>query len=117
LLVRASVGLRTEIDDFYKRVGNGPVSVLRGADAEKGHKRVTTTEGSPDTREKSSTEQEASTRQTGSGDGIIDMLRHHNNIPVTREHYLNLAYMGEPPAELSAEEEMNLPPELRKLKR
>ena len=38
------------------------------------------------------------------------------HIPITRESYLKLAYMGEPPEELNAEEEMNLPPELRKLK-
>jgi hypothetical protein len=43
------------------------------------------------------------------------MLRYHN-IPTTRENYLDLAHMGEPPAELSAEEEANLPPMLRKMK-
>jgi hypothetical protein len=37
-------------------------------------------------------------------------------MPITRESYLELAHMGEPPEKLSAEEEMNLPPELRKLK-
>jgi hypothetical protein len=31
------------------------------------------------------------------------MISHHN-IPVTRENYLDLVYMGKPPAELSAEE-------------
>jgi hypothetical protein len=48
-------------------------------------------------------------------DGLLDLMRHHR-IPITRESYLELAYMGEPPEELSAEEEMNLPPEQRKLK-
>jgi hypothetical protein len=79
--------IKEEIDDFYKRVGNGPVTVLHGADAQKGQNRAPAPEGSPDT---------VSDRQTGSGDGIIDMLRRHN-IPITRENYLDLAYMGEPP--------------------
>jgi hypothetical protein len=34
-------------------------------------------------------------------------------IPVTRENYLNLAYLGEPPEQLSAEEECELPEELQ----
>jgi hypothetical protein len=106
---------KEEIDDFYKRVGNGPVTVLRGADAQKGQKRAPVPEASTYTQAESSAEQAVSDRQTGSGDGIMDMMRRHN-IPVTRENYLDFAYMGEPPQELSAEEEMNLPPELRKLK-
>jgi hypothetical protein len=64
---------------------------------------------------RSSNEQTASDRQTGSGDGLIDLMRHHN-IPITRENYLELAYMGEVPEELSAEEEANLPPELQHLR-
>ena len=44
-------------------------------------------------------------------------MRHYGTIPITRENYLDLAYMGELPKELSAEEEANLPPEVRKLKR
>ena len=35
-------------------------------------------------------------------------MRRYNN-PITREH-LDLAHMGEPPAEVSAEEESNRPP-------
>ena len=35
------------------------------------------------------------------------------NIPITRKNYLNLACMSEVPEELSAEEEDNLPPEVR----
>jgi hypothetical protein len=50
-----------------------------------------------------------------SEDGLLALMRHYG-IPITRESYLELAYMGEPPEELSAEEEMNLPPELRKVK-
>ena len=49
-------------------------------------------------------------------DGLLKLMRRFN-IPITRESYLNLAFMGEPPAELSAEEEQNLPPEVRKLHR
>ena len=30
-------------------------------------------------------------------------------IPATRENYLELAYMGDPPEELSAEQELELP--------
>jgi len=62
---------------------------------------------------RSSNEQTTSVHHIGSGDGIMDMLRSYN-IPVTRENYLNLAYMGERPVELSAEEEANLPPMLRR---
>jgi hypothetical protein len=35
-------------------------------------------------------------------------------IPVTRESYLYLSYLGQPPEELSAEEEAELPPKLRR---
>jgi len=35
-------------------------------------------------------------------------------IPVTRENYLNLVYLGRPPEELSAEEECELPEELQR---
>jgi hypothetical protein len=35
------------------------------------------------------------------------------NIPITRENYLDLAYMGDVPSPLSAEEEAELPPEIR----
>jgi hypothetical protein len=40
-------------------------------------------------------------------------MRHHYTL-VTRENYLDLANMGEPPEELSTEEEANLM--LRKMK-
>jgi hypothetical protein len=46
-------------------------------------------------------------------DGLLKLMRRFN-IPITRENYRELAYMGEVPAELSAEEEANLPPMLRK---
>lgn len=37
-------------------------------------------------------------------------------VPVTRKNYLDFAYFGTPPAELSAEQEAELPPEIQKLK-
>jgi hypothetical protein len=39
------------------------------------------------------------------------------NVPVNRENFLDLAFMGNPPKELSAEQEMDLPPALRKQER
>lgn len=36
-----------------------------------------------------------------------------NDIPVTRENYLNIAYLGKPPAELGNELEAELPSELQ----
>jgi hypothetical protein len=37
-----------------------------------------------------------------------------NNIPLTRESYMNLAHPGNPPEEQGAEEEAALPEEIRK---
>jgi len=34
-------------------------------------------------------------------------------IPVTRENYLDLVYLGEPPETLTAEEELEMPEALR----
>ena len=45
-------------------------------------------------------------------DGIITMMQ-KNGIELTRENYLELAYFGEPPDELSAEEEADLPVQFR----
>jgi hypothetical protein len=45
---------------------------------------------------RSSNGQAASDRQTGSGDELIDLMR-YAGVPITRENYLELAYMGEPP--------------------
>jgi len=41
-------------------------------------------------------------------DWILEYMKKHNK-PLTREKYLELAYLGDPPAELSAEEEAELP--------
>jgi hypothetical protein len=45
-------------------------------------------------------------------DPILALMRYHN-LPITRQDYLNLAYLGRPPKELSAEEEAELPKEVR----
>jgi hypothetical protein len=57
--------------------------------------------------------------ESGTDDGVLALMRRYG-IPETREEYLQLAYMGDPPAELNAEQEANLPlqfqrGELRKL--
>ena len=41
-------------------------------------------------------------------DSILALMRTHR-IPMTRENYLALAYLGHPPAELDPEEEAELP--------
>lgn len=41
-------------------------------------------------------------------DAILEMMKHHV-IPETRKNYLALAYLGNPPDELSAEQELELP--------
>ena len=42
------------------------------------------------------------------GDPMLALLREFN-LPITREDYLTLAYLGRPPKQLSAEEEADLP--------
>ena len=37
-----------------------------------------------------------------------------NGVPLTRENYLDYAYLGNPPAQLSAEEEAEIPEELQR---
>ena len=37
-----------------------------------------------------------------------------NGVPLTRENYLDYAYLGNPPSQLSAEEEAELPEELQR---
>ena len=55
----------------------------------------------------SQTSQEASTHQHGTD--ALSRLMTRFKVPVTRESYLNLAYLGHPPKELGAEEEADLP--------
>lgn len=51
--------------------------------------------------------------QSGSIDHVLEYMR-ENGIPLTRENYLNEAYMGEPPEELGPEEEAELPEEFQR---
>jgi hypothetical protein len=46
-------------------------------------------------------------------DHVLDYMK-KNNLPLTREKYLEMAYLGNPPAELDAEEEAELPREFQK---
>jgi hypothetical protein len=43
----------------------------------------------------------------------VERLLKLAGVPLTRQNYLDLAYLGEPPNELGAEEEANLPDEIR----
>jgi hypothetical protein len=45
---------------------------------------------------------------------VVLALMKHLGIQVTREKYLELAHLGEPPAEISAEEEADLPEHLQR---
>jgi len=45
-------------------------------------------------------------------DIVLDKMK-QENIPLTRENYLALAYLGNPPEELGAEEEAELPEEIQ----
>jgi hypothetical protein len=65
------------------------------------------------TRAPLSSEQEAELIRQAGTDPVVETLK-HLKIPLTRENYLDLAYMGNPPEVLSAEEEAELPPEIQK---
>jgi hypothetical protein len=43
------------------------------------------------------------------GQDCVVRFMHQHNIALTRENYLDLAYMGTPPEVLDAEEELALP--------
>ena len=47
-------------------------------------------------------------------DNPLKRLMKKYDIPLTRENYLELAYMGEVPEQLSAEQEADLPVELQR---
>lgn len=49
----------------------------------------------------------------GTWEGLLELM-HYLKIPVTRENYLNLEFFGNPPHELTPEQEDELPPALRK---
>jgi hypothetical protein len=61
----------------------------------------------------SSRRPEASNPRPGMEDPVVALMR-LAKVPVTRKNYLDLAYMGRVPNELSAEEEANLPDDLAK---
>ena len=43
---------------------------------------------------------------------VLDYMK-QNNIPLTRENYLLIAYLGDPPEDLGPEIEMEMPNEIR----
>jgi len=45
-------------------------------------------------------------------DSVLRFMKQHD-VPVTRENYLDVAYLGNPPEELSAEEQAELPEEFQ----
>jgi hypothetical protein len=47
---------------------------------------------------------------------IVQQKMQKEDIPMTRENYLNLAYLGAPPEVLSGEEEADLPEEFQSAK-
>ena len=46
-------------------------------------------------------------------DDVVVELLEKAGVPLTRENYLNMAYLGNPPKELEAEQEAELPKELQ----
>ena len=60
----------------------------------------------------SNKEQAASIPQRGN-DPMVDLMTKYK-IPLTRQNYLDLAYFGDVPKELSAEQELELPERFRK---
>jgi hypothetical protein len=63
---------------------------------------------------KSSTRPAASGRPIGTSDDHVLVMMRRFGWPMTRENYLEMAYMGNPPAKLGPEEEAELPPQFRK---
>lgn len=57
-------------------------------------------------------EQTELTPQPGNEDGVLALMQ-RLNLPMTREQYLELAFMGDMPEELGAEEEAGLPEQFR----
>lgn len=54
-------------------------------------------------------------RRSGSIDHVLAYMKKHH-YPMNRETYLNLAYMGNPPEELCAEEEAQIPEQFQEWK-
>jgi hypothetical protein len=57
-------------------------------------------------------EQTELTPQAGNDDGVLALMQRFN-LPMTREQYLELAFMGDVPTELGAEEEAGIPEQFR----
>jgi len=57
-------------------------------------------------------EQAVSTPQLGNDDSVLAMMKAFN-LPMTRESYLELAYMGDIPPEISSEVEAGMPEQFR----
>jgi hypothetical protein len=61
------------------------------------------------------TPQGESTRQNGQHDeqdGVMRLLKKYD-LPITRENYIKLAFMGDPPVPWTLEDEANLPARLQ----
>lgn len=54
-----------------------------------------------------------SNRHHGTEENPLISLMRRLKIPVNRETYLSLAYLGNPPEELSPEQEEEMPPHMR----
>jgi hypothetical protein len=46
-------------------------------------------------------------------DIVLEKMK-HLHIPLTLDNYLDMAYMGDPPKELTAEEEADIPEEIQR---
>ena len=54
-----------------------------------------------------------SAHQHGKKDGLLELIK-IAGVPLTREDYLNLSYLGKVPHELTPEQEDELPPQFRR---
>jgi len=57
----------------------------------------------------SKNDQEVSTSQNGQNDDPVIAMMKEANVPLTRENYLDLAYLGEVPSPFPSELEADLP--------
>lgn len=60
----------------------------------------------------SQTQGESTLQRGKSNDDVVLTMKKYG-IPITRKNYLDLAYFGKPPSELTAEQELELPEEIR----
>lgn len=66
-----------------------------------------------ETKSQPSQAQQKASQPPHGGDPLERLMKRFK-VPVTRQSYLDLAYLGKPPAELSAEEELDLPAHLQR---